>query len=120
MRESAAEAGEALVKGFECLGACDLAPMASIDDVYFGPLDPGDAATALEQLRAGEEVLPIRRSPSAGSPAVRPRPIRGSARARPALHPRASDDGGRSTVTDSAPAAFFQWDRETSWRKGSG
>jgi NADH-quinone oxidoreductase subunit E len=50
--------GEALIKGFECLGACDLAPMASIDEVYYGPLEPGDAATALDQLRSGGDVLP--------------------------------------------------------------
>jgi NADH-quinone oxidoreductase subunit E len=55
---SASADGEALIKGFECLGACDLAPMASIDETYFGPLAPDDAATALAQLRAGEEVLP--------------------------------------------------------------
>ena len=50
--------GEFLVKGFECLGACDLAPMASLDEIYFGPLEPGDAATALDQLRSGDDVLP--------------------------------------------------------------
>jgi NADH-quinone oxidoreductase subunit E len=50
--------GEFFVKGFECLGACDLAPMASIDDRYYGPLDPADAAAAVEALRAGEELLP--------------------------------------------------------------
>ncbi len=44
--------------GFECLGACDIAPMASLDQTYYGPLEPGDAATALDQLRAGEDVLP--------------------------------------------------------------
>ena len=31
--------GEFYVKGFECLGACDMAPMASIDERYFGPLE---------------------------------------------------------------------------------
>ena len=64
--------GEAQVKGFECLGACDLAPMASIDEVYFGPLEPGDAATAIEQLRAGEDVLPdkaLAKRPLAGGEA---------------------------------------------------
>jgi NADH-quinone oxidoreductase subunit E len=50
--------GEFHVTGFECLGACDLAPMASIDQVYYGPLDADDAAAALEQLRAGDDVLP--------------------------------------------------------------
>ncbi|HEX6116449.1 MAG TPA: NAD(P)H-dependent oxidoreductase subunit E [Solirubrobacterales bacterium] len=50
--------GEFEVTGFECLGACDLAPMASIDQVYFGPLDPEDAPRAIAQLRSGEDPLP--------------------------------------------------------------
>jgi hypothetical protein len=32
--------------------------MASIDDRYYGPLDPADAVAAIEALRAGEELLP--------------------------------------------------------------
>jgi NADH:ubiquinone oxidoreductase subunit E len=63
--------GEIYVSGFECLGACDLAPMASVDGRYFGPLQDGDAAAALEQLRAGLEVLPekaLERRPLAGGP----------------------------------------------------
>lgn len=48
------------VTGFECLGACDIAPMASIDQRYYGPLEAAEAGTAIEQLRAGEEVLPER------------------------------------------------------------
>ena len=54
----AAEDKDVLVTGFECLGACDLAPMASIDERYFGPLESGEAATAIDQLLAGAEVLP--------------------------------------------------------------
>jgi NADH:ubiquinone oxidoreductase subunit E len=55
----AAAAGEDVhVTGFECLGACDLAPMASIDARYFGPLEPADAETAIDQLRSDAEVLP--------------------------------------------------------------
>jgi NADH:ubiquinone oxidoreductase subunit E len=46
------------VTGFECLGACDIAPMASIDQRYFGPLEAAEAGTAIEQLKAGEAVLP--------------------------------------------------------------
>jgi len=52
--------GKVFVTGFECLGACDIAPMASIDERYFGPLEPGEARTAIEQLLAGEDVLPDR------------------------------------------------------------
>ncbi|HEX8754476.1 MAG TPA: NAD(P)H-dependent oxidoreductase subunit E [Solirubrobacterales bacterium] len=56
---AAAEGDEDLfVTGFECLGACDIAPMASIDQRYYGPLEMAEAATAVEQLRSGAEVLP--------------------------------------------------------------
>jgi NADH-quinone oxidoreductase subunit E len=46
------------VTGFECLGACDIAPMASIDQRYYGPLEAAEAQTAVDQIKAGEEVLP--------------------------------------------------------------
>jgi NADH-quinone oxidoreductase subunit E len=67
---AAAEGDEDLfVTGFECLGACDIAPMASIDERYFGPLEAAEAATAVAQLKAGEDVLPekaLARRPLAG------------------------------------------------------
>jgi NADH-quinone oxidoreductase subunit E len=50
--------GQFYVQGFECLGACDMAPMASIDEVYVGPLELAEATEAVEQLRAGSEPLP--------------------------------------------------------------
>ena len=46
--------GELYVSGFECLGACDLAPMASIDERYYGPLE-------LEDARRGGHRPPLRR-----------------------------------------------------------
>jgi NADH-quinone oxidoreductase subunit E len=63
--------GEFYVRGFECLGACDLAPMASIDERYFGPLALAEAQVAIEQLRSNEAVLPERaleRRSAAGGP----------------------------------------------------
>ncbi len=48
------------VTGFECLGACDIAPMASIDQRYFGPLEAAEAGVAIAQLKAGEDVLPAK------------------------------------------------------------
>jgi NADH-quinone oxidoreductase subunit E len=55
----AAEGDETIhVSSFECLGACDLAPMASVNGEYIGPLQPFDASRIVEQLRAGEAVLP--------------------------------------------------------------
>jgi NADH-quinone oxidoreductase subunit E len=55
----AAEGDETVhVMSFECLGACDIAPMASVNGEYIGPLDPSDAVRIVEQLHAGEAVLP--------------------------------------------------------------
>jgi NADH-quinone oxidoreductase subunit E len=45
------------VRAFECLGACDIAPMASVDGVYVGPLSIEDVPRLLDELRAGQPVL---------------------------------------------------------------
>ncbi len=45
------------VRSFECLGACDIGPMASVDGVYVGPLDVDDAPALIDDLRAGRPVL---------------------------------------------------------------
>jgi NADH:ubiquinone oxidoreductase subunit E len=53
--------GQFRLRSFECLGACDIAPMASIEGHYRGPLTAADARTITEQLRAGQtasELLP--------------------------------------------------------------
>jgi NADH-quinone oxidoreductase subunit E len=59
--QGTSEDGKLFVRGFECLGACDIAPMASIDERYYGPLTEEDARVAAEQLRTGAEVLPGKR-----------------------------------------------------------
>ncbi len=46
------------VRSFECLGACDIAPMASVNAVYVGPLSISDCDTIVAQLRAGQPTLP--------------------------------------------------------------
>jgi NADH:ubiquinone oxidoreductase subunit E len=46
------------VRSFECLGACEIAPMASVDGEYVGPLDADDCLRIVEDCRAGREVLP--------------------------------------------------------------
>jgi NADH:ubiquinone oxidoreductase subunit E len=60
MREAAGDDEAFEVSAFECLGACDIAPMASVDGTYVGPLGPADCVRIVEQCRAGEEVLPER------------------------------------------------------------
>ena len=57
MIAAAAEHPEVHVRSFECLGACDIAPMASIDGEYVGPLEDADAARIVEDLDAGRAVL---------------------------------------------------------------
>jgi NADH-quinone oxidoreductase subunit E len=48
------------VREFECLGACDMAPMASIDGRYVGPVLEEDAAEIVGAMKEGREVLPGR------------------------------------------------------------
>lgn len=70
-RAAAGDDEEFFVTGFECLGACDIAPMASIGERYFGPLEAAEAKTAIEQLRSGDKVLPekaLEKRPLPGGP----------------------------------------------------
>jgi len=60
MLEAAGDDAHSDVRAFECLGACDIAPMASVDGTYVGPLAPADCVRIVAQCRAGEEVLPER------------------------------------------------------------
>jgi NADH-quinone oxidoreductase subunit E len=60
VREAAGGDAEFNVRSFECLGACDIAPMASVDGVYVGPLTVEDVPQLLEDTRAGRPVLPAK------------------------------------------------------------
>jgi NADH:ubiquinone oxidoreductase subunit E len=57
MLAAAAEDANINVRSFECLGACDIAPMASVNGEYVGPLEIDDAGRIVEDLRAGRSVL---------------------------------------------------------------
>jgi NADH:ubiquinone oxidoreductase subunit E len=48
------------VRAFECLGACDIAPMASVDGVYVGPIALDEVPELVAQVKAGEEPLPAK------------------------------------------------------------
>jgi NADH:ubiquinone oxidoreductase subunit E len=67
------------IREFECLGACDMAPMASIDGRYVGPLEESDAHELVAALREGRPVFPGRgledtdyRSPGPGPQGLGP------------------------------------------------
>jgi NADH-quinone oxidoreductase subunit E len=74
---------DVFVRGFECMGACDLAPMASIDERYYGPLEESDAEAAVEQLRTKKDVLPEKRLQDRGAAGG----VRGSGDKRLSQHP---------------------------------
>jgi NADH:ubiquinone oxidoreductase subunit E len=57
MQQVAGNDPEFHVKAFECLGACDIAPMASVDGEYVGPLDEDDCERIVADVRAGNPVL---------------------------------------------------------------
>jgi NADH-quinone oxidoreductase subunit E len=58
--EHGGEDPELNIRAFECLGACDIAPMASIDGSYVGPIRPDEVPAVLDAVRRGEEPLPDR------------------------------------------------------------
>jgi NADH-quinone oxidoreductase subunit E len=58
MLSAAGDDAEFNVRSFECLGACDIAPMASVDGEYVGPLTEADCRTIVDDVRAGREPLP--------------------------------------------------------------
>jgi NADH:ubiquinone oxidoreductase subunit E len=57
MQQAAGNDPDFHVKSFECLGACDIAPMASIDGEYVGPLEEEDCRTIVDDDKAGRPVL---------------------------------------------------------------
>jgi NADH-quinone oxidoreductase subunit E len=97
---SSSEDGEFYVTGFECTGACDLAPMASIDGRYFGPLTSDDANDAVQQLRDDADVLPdkaLAKRGAAGGPEPEPDPRVATAEAG---HPDSPGSGAEEAAGD--------------------
>ena len=54
---AAARGEDVHVREFECLGACDIAPMASVNGEFVGPLTPDDADQIVRDLAGGGPVL---------------------------------------------------------------
>jgi NADH-quinone oxidoreductase subunit E len=59
-REHGGDSPEFNIRGFECLGACDMAPMASIDGEYVGPIALSEVPDVLRDVVEGREPLPDR------------------------------------------------------------
>lgn len=60
LQEAGGDLDDLHVRQFECMGACDMAPMASVDGRYVGPLDPSDAEEVVAAIRDGRTPLPGR------------------------------------------------------------
>jgi NADH:ubiquinone oxidoreductase subunit E len=82
IRDAAREDPDFNVRAFECLGACDIAPMASVDGTYVGPLSLEDVPRLLEDARAARPVLPEKQlatrlvaDPAANSEEFPPHPV---------------------------------------------
>jgi len=58
--EHAGDDADFNIRSFECLGACDIAPMVSIDGDYVGPIAPDEVPEVLDAVRRGEEPFPER------------------------------------------------------------
>ena len=103
------------IREFECLGACDMAPMASVDGRYVGPLETSDAAELVAAIKENRDVLPGRGLTDAGyelpwaqvpdtggaQPDREAEDGSGSSGARPGEH---GTDGSSPTPPDPSPA----------------
>jgi NADH:ubiquinone oxidoreductase subunit E len=82
---AAAEGQDVDVRSFECLGACDIGPMASVNGEYVGPLELADAERIVEDLNAGQPVLRDKQLRYRRS-------VDPNAEPDPATHPRAASE----------------------------
>lgn len=122
LASAAAEDPDVNVRPFECLGACDIAPMASVDGVYVGPLSEADVPQLLDDVRAGRPVLPdkqlVRRlsaDPRANSrefPLHAPEPGAGPAAKDPTIDPDRAAVGERMQGDRPGPAAAIEPDAD--------
>jgi NADH-quinone oxidoreductase subunit E len=86
--EASAQGVEDLdLREFECLGACDMAPMASVDGRFVGPLSTEDAPEVIRQVKSGETVLPGRGLEDPGYTVPLPAPQPDGEPAHPKMEP---------------------------------
>jgi len=57
MQEAAEGHDDIHLQEFECLGACDIGPMASVNGEFVGPLNLDDAAQIVDDIHNGRPVL---------------------------------------------------------------
>lgn len=60
LHDAAAGDPDIFVRGFECLGACDIAPMASVNGQFVGPIELDEVPELIQQIQEGTEPLPAK------------------------------------------------------------
>ena len=96
LHEAGAGLDDVHVREFECLGACDMAPMASVDGRYIGPLDTSDAPEVIAAVHESRVALPGR-----GLEALDQRPPDASGAGQPRGESPAAE---RAASPESTPA----------------
>jgi NADH-quinone oxidoreductase subunit E len=102
---TAAEGQDVDVRSFECLGACDIGPMASVDGEYVGPLELADAERIVEDLAAGRPVLKDKqlRYRASVDPNVRSAPGETAVEFSEPDHPHRADTAGLTERSSPTP-----------------
>ena len=83
------------VRHFECLGACDIAPMASVDGVYVGPIALDEVDELIEDIRSGRPPLERKQLRRRAQAATLPMD--------PEARAAAAEGAARSDETEGAP-----------------
>ena len=60
LQDAVGDTSDVQVRGFECLGACDIAPMASVDGVFVGPIERHEIDDLAKQIVDGSDPLPAK------------------------------------------------------------
>ena len=60
LRTELADDPDVNIRGFECLGACDIAPMCSVNGTYVGPVEDAEIPALAADIRAGADPLPAK------------------------------------------------------------
>ncbi len=105
MTAAARETTDINVRSFECLGACDIAPMASVNGEYVGPLNTDDAQQIIDDLKANRPVLEHKQ-------------LRYRRAADPGVEHDAGDFGPPEPATPLADTAGLGTEGETADRPG--
>ncbi len=103
LREEAGDDPDFNVRGFECLGACDIAPMASVNGEYVGPLELDEVPELVRQIRAGRRAAARQAARSAARASTR-RPGGAHDRHPPLQGHRRARSRDTSTSTSAAAA----------------